>query len=70
MSETLTSGGIEFIVSLLTDKDHVPITLQVLEVTNASSSSVAISTPVRIEAKLSDGKHYSSVVLSKSYIHL
>jgi hypothetical protein len=39
--------------------------LQVLEVTNVSSSSAATSTPARVEAKLSDGKHYSGVVLSK-----
>jgi hypothetical protein len=42
----------------------VPITCQVLEVTNISSSSAVSSTPAHVEAKLSDRKHYSGVVLS------
>ncbi len=45
--------------------DRAPITLQVLEVTYVSSSSAATSTPAHVKAKLSDGKHYSGVVLSK-----
>ncbi len=59
------SGGIELAISLSYDNDHVPITLQVLEVTNVDSSTAAASTPARVEAKLSDGKHYSCIVLSK-----
>lgn len=36
-----------------------------LEVTNVGSSTAAASTPAPVEAKLSDGKHYSCIVLSK-----
>jgi hypothetical protein len=66
MLEVLTSGGIELAISLSSDNDHVSITLQLLEVTNVSSSSAATSTPAHVKAKLSDGKHYSGIMLSKT----
>ncbi len=67
MLEALTSGGIEFAISLSADKDRVPITLQVLEVANVTSSSTSSSTSsvARVEALLSDGKYFSRVVLIK-----
>ncbi len=65
MSEALTSGGIELAISLSSDNDRVPVTLQVLEVVNVSKSSAGTSTLARVEAALSDGKHYSGIVLSK-----
>jgi hypothetical protein len=70
MFEALKLVGIELALSLSSDNDRVPITLQVLEVTNVSRSSAATSTVARVEAKLSDGKHYCSVVLSKKLHYL
>jgi hypothetical protein len=49
MSEELTSGGIEFVISLSTDKDRVPITLQVLEVANVTSSNSSASSVARVK---------------------
>ena len=66
MSEVLTSGGIELAISLSSDNDRVPVTLQVLEVVNVSKSSAGTSTLARVEAALSDGKHYSGIMLSKT----
>lgn len=50
------------------DNDHVPVTLQVLEVANVTSSNSRKSTVVRVEATLSDGKFFYPVMLiKKSY---
>lgn len=47
------------------DNDHVPVTLQVLEVANVTSSNSRKSTVVRVEATLSDGKFFYPVMLIK-----
>jgi hypothetical protein len=65
MSEVLTSGGIELALSLSSDNDRVPLTLQVLEVANVTNNISGTSSVARVEAKLSDGKYFSHVVLSK-----
>ncbi len=44
------SGGIELAISLPSDNDHVPITLQVLEVANSTSSSSGTSSVACDEA--------------------
>ncbi len=70
MSELLTLGGIECTVSLSVDNDHVPVTLQVLEVTNVTSSNSRKSSVVCVEATLSDGKFFYPVMLIKKLYSL
>jgi hypothetical protein len=54
----MCSGDIECAVSLSTDKDHGPITLQVLEVANVISINTSMSSVGRVEATLLDGMYF------------